>query len=55
MKKINFLFGVHCHQPVGNFPEVFKQAYYDSYLPFMEMMEAHPYHQFLRALQRHTL
>ena len=42
MKKINFLFGIHCHQPVGNFPEVMRQAYFDSYLPFMEMMEAHP-------------
>jgi len=42
MKKINFLFGIHCHQPVGNFPEVFREAYYDSYLPFIEAMEKHP-------------
>jgi 4-alpha-glucanotransferase len=42
MKKINFLFGIHCHQPVGNFPEVMKQAYVDSYLPFMETMEKFP-------------
>jgi alpha-amylase len=42
MKKINFLFGIHCHQPVGNFPEVMREAYFNSYLPFMEAMEAHP-------------
>ncbi|MFH1709994.1 MAG: alpha-amylase/4-alpha-glucanotransferase domain-containing protein [bacterium] len=42
MKKINFLFGIHCHQPVGNFPEVIRRAYFDSYLPFIEAMEAHP-------------
>jgi len=42
MKKINFLFGIHCHQPVGNFPEVMRDAYYNSYLPFIEAMERHP-------------
>jgi len=46
MKKINFLFGIHCHQPVGNFPEVIKEAYYDAYLPFIETMEAHPHIRF---------
>ena len=42
MKTINFIFGVHCHQPVGNFPEVIKDAYFRSYLPFIEIMEKHP-------------
>lgn len=42
MKKINFLFGIHCHQPIGNFPEVIREAYFNSYLPFIEAMEAHP-------------
>jgi 4-alpha-glucanotransferase len=42
MKTINFLFGIHCHQPVGNFPEVIEKAYLDSYLPFIRLMEAHP-------------
>jgi len=42
MKKINFLFGIHCHQPVGNFPEVFRDAYFNSYSPFIEAMESHP-------------
>lgn len=42
MRKINFLFGIHCHQPVGNFDHVFVQAYNDCYLPFLETMERHP-------------
>jgi len=42
MKKVNFLFGIHCHQPVGNFEHVIEQAYRDCYLPFMEVMEKHP-------------
>ncbi len=42
MKKINFLFGIHCHQPVGNFEHVFDQAYNDCYLPFIQVMERHP-------------
>ncbi|MBI5700758.1 hypothetical protein HZC34_02775 [Candidatus Saganbacteria bacterium] len=42
MKKVNFLFGIHCHQPVGNFDHVFDQAYGDCYLPFIETMERHP-------------
>jgi alpha-amylase len=42
MKKINFLFGIHCHQPVGNFEHIFDQAYSDCYLPFFETLERHP-------------
>ncbi|MFH2034492.1 MAG: alpha-amylase/4-alpha-glucanotransferase domain-containing protein [Candidatus Margulisiibacteriota bacterium] len=42
MKKINFLFGIHCHQPVGNFEHVIEKAYQDSYLPLLETLEAHP-------------
>jgi 4-alpha-glucanotransferase len=42
MKKINFLFGIHCHQPVGNFPDVMRDCYFKSYLPFIEIMEKHP-------------
>jgi 4-alpha-glucanotransferase len=40
--KINFLIIVHCHQPVGNFDWVFKEAYDKSYLPFLEVLEKHP-------------
>lgn len=42
MRTINFLFGIHNHQPVGNFPEVLEKAYQDSYGPFLEVMSRHP-------------
>jgi alpha-amylase len=42
MKKVKFLFGVHCHQPVGNFEHVFDESYENSYLPFIQAMDAHP-------------
>ena len=42
MKKINFLFGIHCHQPIGNLPHVFEDAYRTSYLPFIKVIEKHP-------------
>jgi alpha-amylase len=41
MKKIHFLFGIHNHQPVGNFPHVFDAAYEMSYKPFLELMDRH--------------
>ncbi|MEW6040910.1 MAG: alpha-amylase/4-alpha-glucanotransferase domain-containing protein [Elusimicrobiota bacterium] len=41
MKKIYFLFGVHNHQPVGNFPGIFDMAYETAYFPFLELMEKH--------------
>lgn len=42
MKKVKFLFGIHCHQPVGNFEHVFDEAYEMAYLPFIQAMDAHP-------------
>ncbi|NQT29728.1 MAG: DUF1926 domain-containing protein [Candidatus Saganbacteria bacterium] len=42
MKKLKFLFGVHCHQPVGNFDHVFEDAYSRAYLPFFETLARHP-------------
>ncbi|MBU0951557.1 MAG: DUF1926 domain-containing protein [Elusimicrobia bacterium] len=42
MKKINFIFGVHNHQPVGNFKEVLDKGYELAYKPFLELMENHP-------------
>lgn len=42
MKKINFIFGIHNHQPVGNFDFVFESAYTNSYLPFIEIVEEYP-------------
>ena len=42
MKKIKFVFGIHNHQPIGNFDFVFEDAYQKSYLPFLEILERHP-------------
>ena len=35
---INLLFGVHNHQPVGNFEAVFKKATHNCYLPSIETL-----------------
>ena len=42
MKKIRFLFGVHNHQPVGNFDHVFERGFSCSYKPFISALEKHP-------------
>jgi len=42
VNKVHFIFGVHNHQPIGNFDFVFEKAYQQSYLPFLEAMERHP-------------
>lgn len=42
MKEITFLFGIHNHQPVGNFDSVIEDAYHQAYLPFLEVLEKHP-------------
>ncbi len=42
MKKVKFVFGIHNHQPVGNFDFVFEDAYQKSYLPFLQILERHP-------------
>jgi alpha-amylase len=42
MKSIVFLFGIHCHQPVGNFDGVFRQAFDDCYLPLIRTLGKHP-------------
>ncbi|MCX5776297.1 MAG: DUF1926 domain-containing protein [Candidatus Firestonebacteria bacterium] len=39
MKKINFILGVHNHQPVGNFDFVFEMALKKAYLPFLDVFE----------------
>ena len=38
---VRFVFVLHDHQPVGNFDEVIEQAYRDSYLPLLELLERH--------------
>ena len=42
MKNITFLFGIHCHQPVGNFDHVFRRAFEDCYRPLIETLGEHP-------------
>ncbi|MBN1823602.1 MAG: DUF1926 domain-containing protein [Endomicrobiales bacterium] len=42
MKSIKFIFGIHNHQPVGNFPEVLEKGYQEAYKPFMDVMSHHP-------------
>ena len=41
-KKIRFILGLHCHQPVGNFDHVFEEGYRVSYLPFLETLARFP-------------
>ena len=42
MKGINFIFGIHNHQPVGNFDFVLDYAYKHSYLPFLKVLLEFP-------------
>ena len=43
MEKVAFLFCVHNHQPVGNFPHILENAYEKSYLPFIEVLKKYPF------------
>ncbi|MSQ31997.1 MAG: DUF1926 domain-containing protein [Dehalococcoidia bacterium] len=42
MNQINFSLVLHNHQPVGNFPWVFEDAYAKCYLPMVHALEKHP-------------
>ena len=42
MERFRFLLGVHAHQPVGNLPEVFAEAYRRSYVAFLDVLEEYP-------------
>ncbi len=42
MSKVYFLFGVHNHQPVGNFDYVFEDAFNRCYAPFIDILEKYP-------------
>ncbi len=42
MDKLDFHFVVHCHQPVGNFDGVFREAYEKSYKPLIKTLLRHP-------------
>lgn len=39
---MKFIFGIHNHQPVGNFDNVFEEAYQLSYLPFFDVLDRYP-------------
>ncbi|MQY50548.1 alpha-amylase/4-alpha-glucanotransferase domain-containing protein [Rhodocyclus gracilis] len=39
---VTLLFGVHAHQPVGNFPEVIADAHERCYRPFLHTLYAYP-------------
>ncbi len=43
---IHLLFGVHAHQPIGNFPEVIERARARSYRPFLETLSRFPEFRF---------
>ncbi|MBI4468888.1 MAG: DUF1926 domain-containing protein [Acidobacteria bacterium] len=40
--RLPFIFGVHAHQPVGNFSHVIDQAYEGCYRPFLEVLLRSP-------------
>ncbi|PLX18333.1 MAG: 4-alpha-glucanotransferase [Candidatus Muiribacterium halophilum] len=42
MKKVNFIFGIHNHQPIGNFDFVFKHSYEHAYRPFLDVLLKFP-------------
>jgi alpha-amylase len=41
-KKVTYIFGLHNHQPVGNFEHILEDAYMNAYLPFLEVMSDYP-------------
>lgn len=41
-RPISLLFGVHAHQPVGNFPEVLADAHMRCYKPFLQALYRYP-------------
>jgi alpha-amylase len=42
MSRFTLAFGIHNHQPVGNFEAVFEDAHQKSYLPFLKLVESFP-------------
>ncbi len=42
MNDLVFLFAIHNHQPVGNFPSIFESAFKACYRPLLEGLAAHP-------------
>jgi alpha-amylase len=42
MKKLKVLFGIHNHQPVGNFEHVFEELYQKCYKPYLDVLKDFP-------------
>src|SRR4030042_3874269 len=42
MTKPVFLFAIHNHQPVGNFPAIYERAFRECYRPLLEELLLHP-------------
>src|SRR4051794_18604234 len=42
MPGVRLILALHDHHPVGNFDGVFKAAYDESYLPFLDVLEGYP-------------
>lgn len=42
MEKLKFLFGVHNHQPLGNFDHVFEELYGQCYQPYFVVLQQFP-------------
>ncbi|HET9481079.1 MAG TPA: alpha-amylase/4-alpha-glucanotransferase domain-containing protein, partial [Candidatus Polarisedimenticolia bacterium] len=42
LRPVRLVFGVHSHQPIGNFDSVFEKALRDAYDPFLDALERHP-------------
>jgi hypothetical protein len=45
-KSVSLLFGVHAHQPAGNFPEVLEKAHALCYRPFLQTLHRYPQFKF---------
>ncbi|MDP2810915.1 MAG: DUF1926 domain-containing protein [Rhodocyclaceae bacterium] len=43
---ITLLFGVHAHQPVGNFPDIIEEAHLRCYRMFLQTLERYPQFRF---------
>lgn len=43
METVQFVLAIHNHQPVGNFDNVFREAFEKCYDPFVRFLEEHPF------------
>jgi len=46
MEKLKFVFGIHNHQPLGNFPEIYRLAFEQAYWPFLTTVSRFPRFKF---------